>query len=101
VRDRRKDLNHHDVADEFERHGWIVEDVTAINCFCDIHVSYPDKRGLWSWVEIKNGNKKLTKGEIKFRDKCYLIKSPYHVCRSIKDVAIIINNLERISHHDL
>jgi hypothetical protein len=95
MRARCKDGNHHDVVKVFKSHGWAVEDVTAIDCFCDIHVSHSS--GLWSWIEIKNGaNKKLTRGEIEFRDRCIQNSSPWFRCNSALEVQSIIKSIKEI-----
>lgn len=97
---RRKDGNHHDVVKHFKSLGCFVEDVTATNEFCDIHVSkwvnLPSGKLFckWAWIEIKDGNKPLTKGEKKFKERCELNNQPYYICRSIEDVERINEEFE-------
>jgi hypothetical protein len=93
MRARRKDGNHHEVVSEFQRLGCVVEDMTAINNFCDIHVSYANK--VFAWVEIKDGNKKLTSGEVKFQTQCKTLGEPYFICRSVDQVNEIVKELKK------
>lgn len=88
MRARKKDGNHHEVVAEFKKMGCVVEDMTAIDNFCDVHVSVDHAR--FAWVEIKDGNKRLTSGEIKFRDKCQALNEPWFICRSVEDVQGIV-----------
>lgn len=92
MRARRKDKNHHDIVKEFERLGCIVEDMTARDNFCDVHIS--NNRGGWAWIEIKDGNKKLTSGEVKFRDKCYQLNEPYFIVRALADVSKVLEKIK-------
>jgi hypothetical protein len=92
VRARRKDKNHHEIVAEFERLGCIVEDMTARDNFCDVHIS--DNGGGWAWIEIKDGNKKLTSGEVKFRDKCQQLNEPYFIVRTLADVSEVLKQIK-------
>jgi hypothetical protein len=102
MRARRKDNNHHAVVEAFVNLGWTVEDVTAIDNFCDIQVSKPIARKVdgilyvkapWAWVEVKHGNKKLTKGETAFEQKCAINKTPYFIVRSVDEVQIVFKEI--------
>jgi hypothetical protein len=93
VRARCKDGNHKEIVKEFERFGCVVEDMTAKDNFCDVHVS--DNNGSWAWVEIKNGKKApLTDGEIKFRDKCQQLNEPYFIVRTLADVSEVLKQIK-------
>ena len=70
VRHKKKDDNHHEIANEFIRLGCGVRDVSSLPDFVDILVTYA---GHTIAVEIKDGSKvpsarRLTAGEEKFRD---------------------------------
>ena len=67
----KKDDNHHAIVKIFIQLGAHCEDVSMKEEFCDVMVLY---RKQVVMVEIKDGAKvlskrKLTKGEIKFRDR--------------------------------
>lgn len=83
---RKKDGNHHIVVKQFEELGYYVEDMTSRNNFCDIHIS---KNLVWCWVEIKNGNKKLTDGEKLFRESCATHGQPYYIVRDLDDILLL------------
>ena len=93
MRARRKDGNHHEVVRAFESLNCIVEDMTATDNFCDVHVSLDGLQ--WAWIEIKDGNKKLTKGEIKFQAKCQELNQPYFIVRSASEVERVVSEIKQ------
>ena len=84
---RKKDANHHEIVKEFEKLGYQVDDMTAINNFCDIHIARQQR---YAYIEIKDGNKppsqrKLTRGESDFADKCRENDVLWFLCESPED----------------
>ena len=81
----RKDDNHSEISNAFERLGWSVLDIHQIPNCADIIV------GKWKRsivIEIKDGSKppskqKLTQGEISFRDRW---RGDYRIVKRIQDV---------------
>lgn len=99
---RKKDANHHEIVQAFESLGYNVEDMTAINNFCDIHIS---KGRIYSFIEIKDGKKppsarKLTSGEVKFRSRCLESRTNWHLCRSVQD-AVEIDTLLKVFYDEV
>tara|TARA_R110002020_G_scaffold175493_1_gene367424 strand:+ start:31118 stop:31417 length:300 start_codon:yes stop_codon:yes gene_type:complete len=93
MRAQKKDTFHHDVVKAFEALFWHTEDMTARTEFCDIFVTSPDKSA-WAWIEIKTGEKKkLTKGEVKFMEKCLLKDMPWYRCNGPEEVPVIIKEI--------
>jgi len=98
MRAKKKDGNHHEIVREFEKRDCIVEDMTERTNFCDILVII---RQTWqcAFIEIKDGRKppsqrRLTDGEIKFRDKCNTNSAPWYLCESVEDVQYIIREIQ-------
>ena len=81
----RKDDNHTEISNAFERLGWSVLDIHQIPNCADILV------GKWKLsivIEIKDGSKppskqKLTTGEMAFRDRW---RGDYRIVTCIQDV---------------
>ena len=81
----RKDDNHNEISNAFERLGWSVLDIHQIPNCADILI------GKWKCsiiIEIKDGLKppskqKLTHGEMAFKDRW---KGDYRIVTCIKDV---------------
>lgn len=66
MRANRKDLNHNEIEALFRSYGFVTLDISDKKNCCDIVVQ---KNNFAAMVEIKSGpSKKLTPGEIKFRD---------------------------------
>ena len=68
---RKKDDNHDEIVNEFQRLGCGVKDVHNLPDFCDIIICY---QGATVMVEIKDGRKapssrRLTEGEKQFSDE--------------------------------
>ena len=97
---RKKDANHHEIVKEFEKLGYQVDDMTAINKFCDSHIA---KMQRYAYIEIKDGKKppsqrKLTSGESAFADKCRENNVLWFLCESIEDVHKIDDILTQLYH---
>lgn len=81
----RKDANHDDVVDAYERLGYLVKSTTMVGeGFPDLvvwHPSFPD--GCVKLVEVKDGNTKLDPKQVRFMAKGW----PVDVIRSVEEVA--------------
>ena len=89
-RANRRDANHREVINEFERLGWSVLDIADLKNCCDIVASID---GMTVCVEIKDGSKppsqrKLTSGEEAFRDRW---KGKWYKVETLEDV----NNINK------
>ena len=88
MRANRIDGNHKEVVKEFRLLGWHVWDVHDLKECCDIEVW---KNGHSIRIEIKDGKKppsarKLSKGEIIFRDLCKENTIPWELVTGLDDV---------------
>ena len=84
----KKDDNHHQIVAVFERLGAHTEDVSMVEEFCDIIVTRAAKVAM---VEIKDGAKtpsrrKLTPGEVKFKDRWVAAGGTWVLIETIDDV---------------
>lgn len=86
----KKDSNHKEIAEKFKELGFVVLDLSQLKNACDIAVS---KNKITIFCEIKDGSKcpsarKLTTGEIKFRDY-WQEQGIWRLVKSIEDVEVI------------
>jgi len=84
----RKDANHGEIHKEFEKEGFVVKDLSQLKNCCDIAVA---RNGYTYMIEIKDGSKppsarKLTPGEIKFRDRWISGGGLWRLIESVEDV---------------
>lgn len=78
----RKDGNHDDIKKALENMGAVVLNVHALpNCF-DMLVFY---EGTIYPFEVKMKGKKLTKGEIEFKNKIEAVGCKYYVVYSVDE----------------
>jgi hypothetical protein len=92
VRHKRKDDNHDEIKEEFERLGAGVKDVHSLPDFVDIIVTYQDSTVM---VEIKDGAKppsarKVTPGEQKFSDYWISKGGKWACIKSLEEVRELI-----------
>ena len=81
----RKDDNHNEISNAFERLGWSVLDIHQLPDCADIVVGKCNQSIV---IEIKDGSKppskqKLTNGEMAFKDRW---KGDYRIVTCIQDV---------------
>ena len=84
----RKDRNHNEIAEEFQRLLWSWEDTHDVGT--NAVPGFPDgiasKRGRVVFVEIKFGNEQQNDKEVKFEQR---FNGDYRVVRTTQDVLAI------------
>lgn len=83
----KKDLNHDEIEGLFNQFGWITVDTSWSKGKLLDFIAYKIYGDFW-FVEVKNGNKPLTKDEIKFfhkhSERSVLIRSTDEAIKFLK-----------------
>ena len=89
IRKARVDLNQKDIVFILRSHGAVVLHTHTLKNLFDIIVCYKGKTFL---VEIKDGNKPLTEGEIKCKQLVESVDVKYWVVRNVQDAIDMLEN---------
>lgn len=89
------DDNHKDIVEAFRKMGAAVLDIHTIPNCCDVAITY---RGVSVMVEIKDSAKppsarKLTEGEVKFRDYWVAHGGKWALVESVEDAQGLIKSI--------
>ena len=99
MRANRTDTNHKEIVAKFRSLGFFVHDISALKNCCDLVVT----KGLTAYIEVKDGQRvpserKLTDGEIKFRDDVLAKGGMWYLVESeidVEKVYLKFNSYER------
>ena len=89
MRAKRKDRNHNEIAEAFERFGFSTHDVSALPDFCDLVIYRPLNGTIL--VEIKDGTKPPSRRSLRASQIALAQQFPVVVIYSVEDVIALAN----------